>query len=170
MNESSRNVARLKLNTPAQESVWDYPRPPRVEVEARRVKIVFNGMTIVDSSQAVRVLETSHPPSIYVPFEAVAQGVLERNPQSTTCEWKGRAEYWNVRVGDMTAPAAAWSYPQPRPGYETLAGFVSFYPALMESCFLGAELVRPQPGRFYGGWITADIVGPFKGGEGTRGW
>jgi hypothetical protein len=96
--------------------------------------------------------------------------VLEQNPQCTTCEWKGRAEYWNVRVGDMMAPAAAWSYPQPRLGYEMLSGFVSFYPALMEACFLGTELVVPQPGQFYGGWITADIVGPFKGGEGTRGW
>jgi len=160
----------LELNTSRQESVWDYPRPPSVEVEARRVRILFNGRPIVDTVQARRVLETSHPPNIYVPFAAVASGVLDRNPRSTTCEWKGRAEYWAVRVGDATAPAAAWSYPQPRPGYEKLAGFVSFYAALMDACFLGTELVLPQPGGFYGGWITADIVGPFKGGEGTWGW
>ena len=160
----------MEAETSSQESVWDYPRPPNVEVETRPARILFNGKPIVASWRAVRVLETSHPPNIYVPFAAVAAGVLERNPQRTTCEWKGQAEYWNVRVGDTTASAAAWSYPHPRPGYEALAGFVSFYPALMEACFLGTELVTPQPGQFYGGWITAEIVGPFKGGEGTWGW
>lgn len=154
----------MKADTSDRESVWDYPRPPRVEIETRRVRVVFNGEIIVDSSRAVRVLETSHPPSIYVPLEVVAPGVLDRNPQTTICEWKGQAEYWDVRVGDMTAPAAAWSYPEPRPGYETLAEFASFYPALMQACFLGSELVKAQPGRFYGGWITDDITGPFKGG------
>ena len=160
----------MKLDTPRQESVWDYPRPPRLEPEPRPVKILFNGETVVKSSRAARVLETSHPPNIYVPFEDVEQGVLEENPQRTTCEWKGTAHYWNVRVGGLVAPAAAWSYPRPRPGYETLAGFVSFYPGLMEACYLGNELVTPQPGQFYGGWITGDITGPFKGGEGTWAW
>ena len=160
----------MKLDTPRQESVWDYPRPPRLEPEPRPVKILFNGETVVKSSRAARVLETSHPPNIYVPFEDVAQGILERNSQRTTCEWKGTADYWNVRVGGLAAPAAAWSYARPRPGYETLVGFVSFYPGLMEACYLGNELVTPQPGQFYGGWITGDITGPFKGGEGTWAW
>ncbi|MDH5373501.1 MAG: DUF427 domain-containing protein [Acidimicrobiia bacterium] len=152
------------------ESVWDYPRPPQVEREPRFVKILFNGETIVESSRALRVLETSHPPNIYVPFEDVSAGVLDRNPRRTTCEWKGIAEYWNVRVGEVTVAAAAWSYPQPSRGYDLLAEHVSFYPGLMEGCYLGEELVEPQAGAFYGGWITSDVVGPFKGGEGTWGW
>ncbi len=155
---------------PDQESVWDYPRPPRVEEEPRLVKILFNGDTIVASSRALRVLETSHPPNIYVPFGDVSPGVLERNPRRTTCEWKGTAEYWNVRVGEVTAPTAAWSYPKPSRSYGLLADHVSFYPGLMDGCYLGEELAKPQPGKFYGGWITGDVVGPFKGGEGTWGW
>jgi len=155
---------------PGQESVWDYPRPPRLESEPRPVKIVFNGVAMVESSEVLRVLETSHPPNIYVPFEQVAPEVLQRNPQRTVCEWKGAAEYWDVCVGERTAIAAAWSYPLPRTGYEALTDYVSFYPGSMDACYLGEELVTPQPGRFYGGWITGDVVGPFKGGSGTWGW
>lgn len=160
----------MKTDMPDQESVWDYPRPPRVEPESRPVIILFNGETVVESSRAKRVLETSHPPNIYVPFEDVTPGILERCSRLTACEWKGTADYWDVRADGLTVPAAAWSYPQPRSGYEQLAGFVSFYPGRMEACFLGAEPVTPQPGQFYGGWITGDILGPFKGGEGTWGW
>ena len=152
------------------ESVWDYPRPPRLEVEPRVVKIVSNGETIVESSGALRILETSHPPNIYVPFGDVAPQVLRRNPQRTVCEWKGTAEYWDVCVGERITAAAAWSYSQPRPGYEVLAEYVSFYPRSMDACYLGEELVKPQPGRFYGSRITGDVVGPFKGGAGTWGW
>ena len=153
-----------------QESVWDYPRPPRVEPELRRVLVVFDGATIVDSRRGLRVLETSHPPGIYVPFEDVAPGVLRKNARTTICEWKCSAEYWDVCSDTQTSPSAAWSYPAPRPGYEDLAGFVSFYPGRMDSCLLGTETVTPQPGDFYGGWITPDVVGPFKGAAGTSGW
>lgn len=152
------------------ESVWDYPRPPQVEAETRLVKVVFNGEAIAESSRALRVLETSHPPNIYMPIEDVSPGVLVRNPRRTVCEWKGAAHYWDVRAGEVTAPAAAWSYPQPSRGYEMIADHVSFYPGRMDACYLGEERAEPQPGEFYGGWITDDVVGPFKGGEGTRGW
>ena len=155
---------------PGQESVWDYPRPPRVEPEARQVTIVFNGSLIVESGSALRVLETSHPPNIYVPLDDVAVGVLSPNPQQTVCEWKGRANYWDVRVGDEISAAAAWGYRTPRAGFEARVDHVSFYPGRMEACYLGDELVVPQPGSFYGGWITNDVVGPFKGGAGSWGW
>ncbi len=155
---------------PGQESVWDYPRPPRVEPEPRQVTIVFNGSLIVESCHALRVLETSHPPNFYVPTAAVAPGVLIPNPLHTVCEWKGQAAYWDVRVGDETSSAAAWGYPSPQPGFEALVDHVSFYPGRMDACYLGDELVVAQPGTFYGGWITSDVVGPFKGGAGSWGW
>ena len=155
---------------PGQESVWDYPRPPRVESEPRLVKIIFNGMAIAETGSALRVLETSHPPNIYVPLADVASGVLTPSDQRSVCEWKGAADYWDIGVGDRFAAAAAWSYPAPRPGFEALVDHLSFYPQLMDACYLGEELVTPQPGGFYGGWITNDVVGPFKGGPGSWGW
>ncbi len=155
---------------PGQESVWDYPRPPRVEAEPRVVKIIFNGVTIAETGGARRVLETSHPPSIYVPLVDVAADVLTPSAERSVCEWKGAAEYWDISVGDRVAPAAAWSYPAPRRGFEDLVHHLSFYPRLMDACYLGGELVTPQPGGFYGGWITSEVVGPFKGGAGTWGW
>ncbi|MFW2339578.1 MAG: DUF427 domain-containing protein [Acidimicrobiia bacterium] len=155
---------------PGQESVWDFPRPPRVESEARPVKIVFAGQTIVETDGALRVLETSHPPNIYVPFEDVSREVLRANDRRTICEWKGAADYWDVVVGSRSAESGAWTYAKPRPDYHEISGYVSFYPALMDGCYLGDEQVTPQPGGFYGGWITPDVVGPFKGAEGTWGW
>lgn len=155
---------------PHQESVWDYPRPPRLEPEPRFVTITFNGVTIVESSRALRVLETSHPPNIYVPMEDVAHDVLQHAADRSTCEWKGAAEYWDVCVAERVAAAAAWSYPTPLPGYERLVDHVSFYPRPMNACYLGGERVTPQPGGFYGGWITSDVVGPFKGAAGTWSW
>lgn len=155
---------------PDQESVWDYPRPPRVEAERRLVKVTFNGETIAETGQALRVLETSHPPNIYVPLVDIASGALQHNAERSVCEWKGAAEYWDVCVGERIAAAAAWSYPAPRRGYEALVDHISFYPRPMDACYLGGEIVAAQPGGFYGGWITADVVGPFKGGAGTWGW
>jgi uncharacterized protein (DUF427 family) len=154
---------------PGQESVWDYPRPPRLEPEPRPVRVVFDGEVIVQSSSALRILEISHPPSIYVPLVDVVPGVLRANPRQSVCEWKGAASYWDIHVGNRAATAAAWSYPRPRPGYEALVEHVSFYPALVDACYLGDEQVTPQAGGFYGGWITSDVVGPFKGEPGTRG-
>ena len=155
---------------PGQESVWDYPRPPRVEPETRVVRIVVGGETIATSDRALRVLETSHPPGIYLPPEAFVAGSLSPNPRRTVCEWKGVAEYWDLTGGDVTRVAAAWSYPRPRPGFEAVAGHISVYPGRVDACYLGEELVRPQEGSFYGGWITDEIVGPFKGAPGTEGW
>jgi uncharacterized protein (DUF427 family) len=150
--------------------VWDYPRPPRLEQEPRPVKIYFGDELIAETARALRVLETSHPPNIYVPIDSVVPGVLVPNSRHTVCEWKGRAHYFDVRAGGRSAAAAAWGYASPRDGFEGLVDHVSFYPARMDACYLGDELVQAQPGDFYGGWITKDVVGPFKGGEGSWGW
>lgn len=156
--------------TPGKESVWDYPRPPRVEPETRTVRIVLGGDTIATTRRALRVLETSHPPGIYLPPDAFTPGSLRANARQTVCEWKGSASYWDLSGGDATRTAAAWSYPEPRPGFEAIAGYISIYPGRVDACYLDDELVRAQEGDFYGGWITDDIVGPFKGGAGTLGW
>ncbi len=130
----------------------------------------MNGATIATTTAALRVLETSHPPGIYVPPQSFTPGSLRPNATRTVCEWKGTAAYWDLVAEDVTATAAGWSYETPRPGYEAIAGYVSVYPGRVDACFLDGELVQPQPGRFYGGWITNEIVGPFKGAPGTSGW
>jgi uncharacterized protein (DUF427 family) len=155
---------------PGRESVWDYPRPPRVEPTARRVRVVFNDQVIADTCRAVRVLETSHPPGIYIPPEDVKSEFLRSSLRSTACEWKGRARYFHVVVGDRQAEDAAWSYPDPAPRFAAIRGFLTFYPGRVDSCFLDEEIVTPQEGNFYGGWITSAVVGPFKGAAGTWGW
>jgi uncharacterized protein (DUF427 family) len=152
------------------ENVWDYPRPPRLEPTGRRVRIVLHGETIVDTEHAYRVLETSHPPTIYVPPAAFAPDVLRDAPGSSFCEWKGVARYHDLRAGGATAKRAGWSYPRPTAAFVALRDHVSVYPGRMDACYLGDERVDAQEGDFYGGWITADLVGPFKGGPGTRGW
>jgi uncharacterized protein (DUF427 family) len=151
------------------ESVWDYPRPPRVEACRRRARVLHRGVLVAESARAVRVLETSHPPGIYLPRDDVSPGVLVPSPTATFCEFKGRASYWNLSVADDTVTDAAWSYEDPSPGYERIAGYISFYPGRVDACFLDDEAVVAQSGDFYGGWITADIEGPFKGGPGTTG-
>jgi uncharacterized protein (DUF427 family) len=155
---------------PDQESVWDYPRPPRVEETARHVKVVFNGEVIADTHQAKRVLETSHPPAYYIPPEDVRMEYLTETDHRTWCEWKGQAGYYSLSVGDRQAKNAAWFYPNPTPGYEAIQGHVAFYPGKMEACYVDGERVKAQPGDFYGGWITSEIVGPFKGRPGTASW
>jgi uncharacterized protein (DUF427 family) len=152
------------------ESVWDYPRPPRVERSARRVVVRHGGVTVADSIRCHRVLETSHPPVFYVPRADVAPGVLEPAGGSSFCEFKGTASYWDLVVGGTRVRNAAWSYEHPSPDYRVLTGAVAFYPGRVDDCTVDGERVRPQAGDFYGGWITADITGPFKGGPGTRGW
>lgn len=155
---------------PGQESVWDYPRPPRVESTSKRIQVVFNGVTIADTTEAKRVLETSHPPVYYIPPQDIEMEYLIEAPGSSICEWKGRARYYTVKVGERKAMRAAWTYPEPRPGFEEIRDHVAFYAGPMDACTVGGEQVKPQPGRFYGGWITKDIVGPFKGEPGTMGW
>ena len=155
---------------PGQESVWDYPRPPSAEVTPRRVVVEMGGHVVADSTRAVRVCETSHPPVYYVPREDVAEGVLERAAGGSWCEWKGQATYWDLVVDGRRSPQAAWSYESPSPGYEHLRGAVAFYPGRVDRALVDGEQVRPQPGEFYGGWITDEVVGPFKGERGTWGW
>lgn len=155
---------------PGQESVWDYPRPPRLEDSPKHIQIVFNGITIVDTHRAKRVLETSHPPVYYIPPEDIKMEYLSRTMQSSFCEWKGQAIYYTLRVGDKQATNAAWSYPNPTASFATIKDYLAFYPSRMDACYVNSEQVQSQPGDFYGGWITNDIVGPFKGGAGTWGW
>src|SRR5689334_11452624 len=148
------------------ESVWDYPRPPAVEPCPRRVRVELAGVTLADSEFALRVLETSHPPAIYVPVRH-CRGLVSSAARSTWCEFKGVARYLDAATGER---AIAWMYPDPAPGYEALRDHVSFYPGRVDAAWLGAERVKAQDGDFYGGWITADLVGPFKGAPGTLGW
>ena len=155
---------------PSQESVWDYPRPPSAEETRRRVVVDAGGRRIAETGRAVRVCETSHPPVYYVPRDDIADGVLERADGSSWCEWKGRATYWDVVVDGTRYSSVAWSYEQPTAGYEQLRGALAFYPSRVDAATVDGELVRAQAGDFYGGWITAEVVGPFKGEPGTLGW
>jgi len=163
-------VADRPAPGPGQESVWDYPRPPRVEPSTERVVVRFGGLVVADSSDALRVLETSHPPGYYLPRAAFTEGVLVEAPGSSVCEFKGVARYLDVRVGDAVARRSAWYYPEPLPGYEELRDRVSLFAGAMDGCEVDGEPVIPQEGGFYGGWITSRVVGPFKGGPGTLGW
>jgi uncharacterized protein (DUF427 family) len=155
---------------PNQESVWAYPRPPALEPVTRRLRVVLGGEVIAESTRAWRVLETSHPPNYYLPLDAVAAGALERTTGASFCEFKGRAHYYTVTGGGVVANEAAWAYDAPSPAFESLRDHVAFYASRMDACFVDDERVIPQPGGFYGGWITADVAGPFKGAPGTRGW
>ena len=152
-----------------QESAWDYPRPPRLEAVDDDVEIFYADTSIAYAEKVLRVLETSHPPVYYVPREAVEDGVLVASGRSSTCEYKGVATFYDVVVGERRARDAAWSYEQPAAGYEAMAGYVAFYPAKVE-CLLDGEIAAPQPGDFYGGWVTTRVVGPYKGDPGTAGW
>jgi uncharacterized protein (DUF427 family) len=150
--------------------VWDYPRPPRLEPVAARLRVVLGGTTVADTTAGFRVLETSHPPNYYLPPHDVVAGCLRRTVGSSLCEWKGVAHYFDVTGGGRTAPAAAWGYDHPSPRFAAIAGYVAFYPAPMDACDVDDERVEPQPGGFYGGWITAGLRGPFKGAPGTQRW
>ena len=156
----------------ATESVWDYPRPPRVEPSAEHVVVEHRGRRLVDTRRALRVLETSHPPTYYLPVTDFASGVLApaRSGLRTVCEFKGAAQYWDLVVGGERVAEVGWSYPRPRQGYEVLVGHVALYPGRVERVSVDDEVVQPQPGDFYGGWITSRVRGPFKGGPGTSGW
>ncbi len=155
---------------PGQESVWDYPRPPGLQRATRRIVVRLGGQLIVDSSQQWRVCETSHPPAYYLPRADIAAGVLSAGDGGSYCEFKGAAAYWHVSGGDIRRENAGWSYPNPSAAFAEMADAVAFYPGLMDECTVDGEAVTPQPGGFYGGWITGDVVGPFKGGPGTWGW
>ncbi len=155
---------------PGQESVWDYPRPPRLEKSDKQIQVVFNGVTIADTRDAYRVLETSHPPVYYLPPEDIQMHYLIGTDRNTFCEWKGAGAYYTVRVNDKEAVSAAWYYPSPTADFALIRNYVAFYPGMMDACIVDGERVQPQPGGFYGGWITGEIVGPFKGELGTMMW
>lgn len=162
-------VQRLPVGA-GQESVWDYPRPPRLEKTSKRIRVMFGGLVIAETTSAYRVLETSHPPSYYIPPADIRMEYLRRTPLHTVCEFKGGATYWSIVMGDRESENAGWSYPDPRPGFEAMRNHIAFYASRVDTCYVDDEQVTPQPGDFYGGWITADIVGPFKGAPGTWGW
>ena len=154
-----------------QESVWDYPRPPRMELDPREVKVSWNGIEVLHTRRAWRVLETASPPTFYLPFaDLLRPGWLQRSESSSYCEWKGRAVYWDLCDDQGRRLAkAGWSYPEPTSGFTELKDCLSFFPALLH-CTVGGETVRRQEGGFYGGWVTSEIVGPWKGPPGTSGW
>jgi uncharacterized protein (DUF427 family) len=149
------------------ESVWDYPRPPRVESSAARVVVELDGEVLADTRRSLRVLETSHPPVYYIPAADIRTDRLRPSARRpTVCEFKGTARYYDA--GDRSA--VAWSYASPSPGYEAIAGCYAFYPGRVDRATVDGEQVEAQPGDFYGGWITSAVTGPFKGGPGTMGW
>lgn len=155
---------------PGQESVWDYPRPPKLEKTEKQILVFFNDQLIADTRNAWRVLETSHPPVYYIPPHDIRKSSFVPAQGSSWCEWKGKAIYFDILVGDKTARNAAWSYPRPTPPFAPIKDHVAIYAGLMDRCLVDGHEVIPQPGGFYGGWITPDIVGPFKGAPGTSGW
>ena len=155
---------------PGQESVWDYPRPPRVESVPERIRVVVDGITIADTQAAWRVLETAGAPVYYLPPADVRMDLIRTSQRVTVCEWKGSATYHDIVLPDRVITDAAWSYPQPRPGFEIIRDHLAFYAGRVDEAWVGDERATPQPGGFYGGWVTSRVVGPFKGAPGTLGW
>ena len=155
---------------PGQESAWDYPRPPALEPTSARLRVVLGGVIVAETVRGYRVLETSHPPNYYFPPDDVLPGALEPAKGASFCEWKGRARYFTVVGGGVRAHEGAWAYDQPSDAFAAIRGHVAFYAGRMDECTVDGEMVIPQPGGFYGGWITSSVVGPFKGGPGSRSW
>ncbi len=154
---------------PGQESVWDYPRPPRLEPDSRLVRVVYAETVIAETQRAVRVLETASPPTLYIPPDDTRTDLLIPGRGSSHCEWKGEASYWSLRIDAGEVSNVGWSYEDPYPDFELIRGYLGFYPSKVE-CYVDSIRVLPQPGGFYGGWVTPEIVGPFKGEPGTGGW
>ncbi len=163
------NTRRIEPG-PGQESVWDYPRPPLLEDTDAHIQIVLGGVVIADSRRAKRVLETSHPPVYYLPSEDVRLEYFIPAPGRSFCEWKGIASYYTITAAEKTAVQSAWYYPDPTPAFAAIKNYIAVYPSRMDACTVNGEIVTAQPGDFYGGWITSNIVGPFKGDPGTAGW
>lgn len=155
---------------PGQESVWDYPRPPALDRSDHHVVVRFGGEVIADTRRPIRVLETSQPPAYYLPAADVRTDLLRPDGRRTFCEWKGQASYWTVDTGQRVAEAAVWSYPAPTPRFAELVDHYAFYAQQMDECTVDGEVVDPNEGSFYGGWITSKVVGPFKGAPGTIHW
>ena len=152
------------------ENVQEYPRPPALQPVADQLRVLLNGTEIASTRAGFRVLETHHPPSYYIPPGDIRPGALRPASGRTFCEWKGFARYFDVISGDRVEARAAWAYPDPTEGFHAIADYVSFYPGRMEACYVGDVRVIPQPGDFYGGWVTPNLDGIVKGGPGTEGW
>jgi len=152
------------------ESVWNYPRPPKLERTSKLLRVEFAGMVIAETRNAFRLIETSHPPTYYIPEQEVKTDYLALTSHSTFCEFKGRAIYWTIKVGERKSENAAWSYPSPTNAYQALKNHFAFYVSRVDACFVEGERASAQEGDFYGGWITSDLIGPFKGERGTEGW
>ena len=183
MNSEERARARAKWRyvgrdrpswaTPpaaGKESVWDYPRPPRIERVPQRLRVESGGIALADTTHGQRVLETAGPPVYYFPARDVRRDLLFAESATSPCEWKGEATYFGFAVADQPVHRCAWSYRDPDPTYSALQGWFAFHAGRVDACFVGAELVTPQPGDYYGGWITSAIVGPFKGEPGSEDW
>lgn len=153
-----------------QESVWDYPRPPAIRGITKRIRIFFNNLVIVESVRVLQILETSHPPCYYIPPDDIQMQYLIGTSQRSFCEFKGQAHYWTIQIGERQSINAAWSYPDPKSAYQAIKNYLAFYPGRVDACFVDDEQVQAQAGGFYGGWITANVVGPFKGSPGTERW
>jgi len=164
----ARPAFALELG-PGQESVWDYPRPPVIVPDERRIRVLADGVPLADTRRSLRVLETASPPTFYLPPADIQTDLLLPIERTTVCEWKGRARYFSVRLPTRLIETAAWSYLEPFAEFEAIRGFIAFYPNAVE-CLIDDERVRPQAGQYYGGWVTSEIVGPFKEEPGTGGW
>jgi len=161
---------RTDMAKKPEESVWDYPRPPRVEAFPGLIEVHHSGYAQAKSSSTFRLLETSHPPVFYIPPEDIMMEMLSKTGRTSICEFKGTAVYFDLVMPELQIENVAWSYENPRRGYETIKNHLAFYPSKVDACYVDGERVKPQEGDFYGGWITSNIKGPFKGGPGTRGW
>jgi uncharacterized protein (DUF427 family) len=157
------NVFAANEKSQKRESVWDYPRPPKVEKTSKKIQVIFQEVTIAETVRAKRVLQTGQAPVYYIPQEDVKMEYVISTPKSSTCEFKGKAVYYDIKVGSKTVAAAGWSYPEPTQGYEEIKDHIAFYPRLMDACYVDGERVTPEPGEYFGGWITSDILGPFEG-------
>lgn len=158
----------IKIPKRGQESVWNYPRPPRLQRVHQQIRVEFGGLILAETTQGYRLLETGSPPAYYFPTTDVRIAYLVLSSRQTVCEWKGMARYWSIKIGKRMAIDAAWSYPHPGERYEGISNYLAFYPGKMDACYVGKQKVKPQPGEFYGGWITSKILGPFKGEPGTE--
>jgi uncharacterized protein (DUF427 family) len=166
----NHEIAATESPRTGQEFVWDYPRPAAAERTQRRIRAVVAGVVLADSTRAIRVLETSHPPTYYLPPADARMDLLVPAAGSSVCEWKGHALYHDARIESKTIQRVAWSYPDPTPAFDALRDDLAFYLPALDAAYVDDERAQPQPGGFYGGWITSELAGPFKGVPGSSGW
>ena len=166
----SDEIGVVRVSRLMQENVWDYPRPAVCEPFVGTLSVIVGGIVVAESQSTFRTLETSHPPTYYFPTDDVNSETLFKNERSTFCEWKGRASYFNYAASQIVIPNIGWCYTNPTTSFSSITGYISFYASKADACYVNGERVQHQEGDFYGGWITSNLVGPFKGGVGTHGW